>query len=66
LTLSAAGGRLAVRIEGLAALDAAVRHALAVFADPHLSLPLAGAAATLLGTYLLVLLTLGLTGDPRH
>jgi hypothetical protein len=65
VALSGVCGWTAARMHGIDALDAAVGQALVAFADPRLPLPLAGAAASIVGTYLLVRLTLGFTETRR-
>ncbi len=62
LALSGLCGWIAVRLHALEALGATFDSVSAALADPHLGLPLAGAAVSLVGTYLLVRLTLGFTG----
>jgi hypothetical protein len=66
LAMSGICGGLAARVAGIEVLGAAVHNALAVFADPRLSLPLGEAAASLLGTYVLIRLTLGPAGALRR
>ncbi|HEY0510446.1 MAG TPA: hypothetical protein VGH73_00990 [Thermoanaerobaculia bacterium] len=62
LALGGICGWIAVRLPLMDALAGAVGAALAAFADPRLSPALAEAAAALAGTYLVVRLTLGLSG----
>ena len=62
LALSGLCGWTLATLRVAEALDAAVGY---VLADPHLSLGLAGAAASLAGTYLLVRLAFGLTEARR-
>ncbi len=65
VALSGALGWAVARLEGIEAMRTAVGGALAAFADPRLARPLAGAAAAIVGTYLLVRLTLGFAGSRR-
>ena len=65
LALSGLCGGLAVRLHVTEALGAAFDGALGALADPRLTLPLAEAAASLVGAYLMVRLTLGFTGAQR-
>jgi len=65
LALSGLCGWLAVRLHVPEALGAVFGNASAALAAPHLWLPLAGAGASLAGTYLLVRLALGFTGAGR-
>jgi hypothetical protein len=65
VALSGVCGWSLARLHGIEAMRTAVGGALAAFADPRLARPLAGAAAAIVGTYLLVRLTLGFTGPRR-
>ncbi|HEY0553230.1 MAG TPA: hypothetical protein VGG20_03135 [Thermoanaerobaculia bacterium] len=65
VALSGVCGWAVARLNGIEAMRTAVGGALAAFADPRLARPLAGAAAAIAGTYLLVRLTLGFAGSRR-
>jgi hypothetical protein len=66
LALSGLGGWIAVRLPLTAELGALFGHALAALADPRLIRPLAEAAASLAGAYLVFVLTLGFTGGANR
>jgi hypothetical protein len=65
IAMSGLWGWLGVRLNVMAAVGTAFDSALSLVADPRLSLPLAEAAASLTGAYLVVRLTLGFTGSRR-
>jgi hypothetical protein len=65
LALSGICGWVLAELHAPEALGTELDRAFAALADPRLSLPLAEAGAALLGTYLLVRLALGITGEGR-